>query len=72
MSVADVAYSSVAPPVRRWVLLAKVRLLHEGARKNQSVCRVEATVWLEMQWLAVRKYGVPDEPVSLSSVPVQR
>lgn len=70
VSVAADAYSSVAPPVSRQApeLTPPPQL---AARNSQSVTSVEAAAWVEMQWLAPRKYGVPDEAASFSSVPVQ-
>ncbi len=47
--------------------------MHEVERQNQYVESVDASAWLPMQWLAVRKYGiVVDASLSASSVPVQR
>lgn len=70
MSVSALAYSSVAPPVRAVERDDSVALLQAAEWKNQSVCKVDATVCEAMQWLALRKYGVRVASRSLIRVPV--
>ena len=49
ISVEALAYSNRAPPTLRVDELCKVPLLQLDERKNQLVCKVEATVCSEMQ-----------------------
>src|SRR5689334_2152671 len=63
--------SSVAP-VACWTYGGTERSPQAMASKNQYVFIVRAAVAELMQWLAVKKYGVPLVTVSLSSVPEHR
>src|SRR5690242_15306105 len=69
-SLWDPVASSVAP-----TLLARddgsgAAPPQDGASKSQMACSDAAASGVEMQWCAVRRYGVPSCAVSFRSVPV--